>query len=190
MAEPTLDPRSIALLGLYRSYRRDGTEAWLDTRGTSMRPLVGPGSAMLVAFGRQPTGLGEIVVFEQGDGIVAHRIVGQRVEDGRQRFIVKGDAEAYFDRPIGHDDILGVVRGIRRESGGPIQHRGVDGRSSRAIARVSRWCGRGARIAQRVAIRTPSPIRGVALGAISTLARVPTRLISAPITQQHGAEGR
>jgi hypothetical protein len=189
MTEPSRDPRATALLGLYRSYREAGTQAWLETRGTSMRPLVGSGSRMLVDFGAQPSGLGAIVVFERGDGIVAHRIVGQRLEAGHQRFIVKGDSEAYFDPPIGRADVLGVVRGIRRNDG-PIHRRGVDGRSSRVIARVSRWCGRGARVAHRVAVRTPSPIRGLALVAIPPLARVPTRLISAPITQQHGAEGR
>ncbi len=197
MAEPTRDPtagatrdpKAIALIGLYRSYRQAGTRAWLETRGTSMRPLVGPGGLMLVEFGAQPTEVGEIVVFERYGGIVAHRIVGRRVLEGRDRFIVKGDAEAYFDPPIGRDDVLGVVRGVRRGDG-PIQRRGIGGRSSKVIARVSRWSGRGARVARRVAVHAPPAIRGFALRAIPPLARVPTRLISAPITQDTGAEGR
>lgn len=189
LAGPERDPKTIALIGLYRSYRQAGTRAWLETRGTSMRPLVGPGGRMLVEFGAQPKEVGEIVVFERRDEIVAHRIVGRRVFEGRDRFIVKGDAEAYFDPPIGRDDVLGVVRGIRRGDG-PIQRRGVGGRSSKVIASVSRWSGRGARVARRLAAHSPTPIRGFALRAIPPLARVPTRLISAPITQQTGAEGR
>ena len=104
LAGPERDPKTIALIGLYRSYRQAGTRAWLETRGTSMRPLVGPGGRMLVEFGAQPKEVGEIVVFERRDEIVAHRIVGRRVFEGRDRFIVKGDAEAYFDPPIGRDD--------------------------------------------------------------------------------------
>ena len=33
MAETTRDPQAIALIGLYRSYRDAGAEAWLETRG-------------------------------------------------------------------------------------------------------------------------------------------------------------
>lgn len=190
MPDPTSDPKAIALLGLYRSYRASRTKAWLDTRGTSMRPLVGPGGRMLVEFGASPSRVGEIVVFERGGGIVAHRVVGRRDRDGRDQLLVKGDAEAYFDPPIGQDDVLGIVRGVRRAETEPLHRRGVAGRSSRVIAGVSRWTGRGARVAHRVAVRTPDPIRGAALRAIPTLARVATRLIVAPITQEIGAGRR
>ena len=190
MAEVTREPRSIALIGLYRSYRDAGTEAWIDTRGVSMRPLVGPGGRVLVAFGASPTRIGEIVVFERHDGIVAHRLVGSRRRGGREQLIVKGDAEAYFDPPIAPDEVLGVVRGVRCDALGPVRRRGLAGRSARLIAGVSRWTGRGARLAHRGAIHSPEPIRGTALRAIPALARVPTRLIMAPITQNTGAEGR
>lgn len=190
MAEIRRDPRTTALLGLYRSYGRTGRRVWLETRGTSMHPLVGPGGRMLVEFGATPAGVGEIVLFERRETVVAHRVVGRARRDGRERLIVKGDAEAYFDPPIGREDVLGVVRGLRRGDGGPVQRRGLDGRSSRVIAQVSRWTGRGARAARRLADHSPDPIRGVALRAIPTLARVPTRLIVAPITWNHGAEGR
>lgn len=190
MAEATRDPQAIALIGLYRSYRDAGAEAWLETRGVSMRPLVGPGGRMLVEFGAMPTRVGEIVVFERHGGIVAHRLVGSRRRGGREQLIVKGDAEAYFDPPIGRDDVLGVVRGVRRDALGPVRRQGLDGRSARLIAGVSRWTGRGARLAHRGAVHSPEPIRRTALRAIPALARVPTRLIMAPITQNTGAERR
>lgn len=190
MAETRRDPRATALVGLYRSYGRTGRRVWLETRGTSMHPLAGPGGRMLVEFGATPSRVGEVVLFERRETIVAHRIVGRRRRDGDEQLIVKGDAEAYFDPPIGREDVLGVVRGLRRGAAGPVRRRGLDGRSSRVIAQVSRWTGRGARAARRLADHTPDPIRGVALRAIPTLARVPTRLIVAPITKDHGAEGR
>ena len=184
------DPRSTALLGLYLGYRDAGTETWLETRGTSMRPLVRPGGRMLVAFGASPARVGEVIVFERYDGIVAHRLVGRRRRDGAEQLIVKGDNEAYFDPPIGQDDVLGVVRGVRLAETGPVLRRGLDGRTGRVIAGVSRSSGRGARLARRVAEHTPDPIRRTALRAIPTLARVPTRLMLAPITQESGAGGR
>jgi hypothetical protein len=190
MTDVRRDPRDTALLGLYLGYREARTEAWLETRGTSMRPLVGPGGGMLVAFGATPSRVGEVVVFERYDGIVAHRLVGRRRRDGREQLIVKGDNEAYFDPPIGCDDVLGVVRGVRRDESGPVLQRGLGGRTARVIAGVSRSAGRGARVARRVAEHSPAPIRRTALRAIPTLARVPTRLMLAPITQESGAGRR
>jgi hypothetical protein len=186
----TRDAQAIALIGLYRSYRDAGAEAWLDTRGVSMRPLVGPGGRMLVQFGASPSRIGEIVVFERYGGIVAHRLVGRRSRDGREQLIVKGDAEAYFDPPIGPEDVLGVVRGVVRDPVGPVRRQGLDGHAARLIAGVSRWTGRGARLAHRGAVHSPGPIRRSALRAIPALARVPTRLIMAPITHNPGAERR
>ena len=190
MAEPTRDPQAVALLGLYQSYRDAGKTLWLDTRGTSMRPLVGPGGRMLVEFGTRPSQVGDIVLFERAGTVVAHRVVGRRERDGRERLIVKGDNEAYFDPPIGQSDVLGIVLGLKGAETAPLVQRGVGGRSARVIARVSRWTGRGARVAHRFAVHTPDPIRGAALRAIPSLARVSTRLIVAPITQEHGAGRR
>ena len=190
MAEPTRDPQAVALLGLYQSYRETGKTLWLDTRGTSMRPLVGPGGRMLVEFGMRPSQVGDIVLFERAGTVVAHRVVGRRERDGRERLIVKGDNEAYFDPPIGQSDVLGIVLGLKGAETAPLVQRGVGGRSARVIAGVSRWTGRGARVAHRFAVHTPDPIRGAALRAIPSLARVSTRLIVAPITQEHGAGRR
>ncbi len=190
MTDVGRDPQATALLGLYLGYRDAGTEAWLETRGTSMRPLVGPGGRMLVAFGATPARVGEVVVFERHNGIVAHRLVGSRRRDGREQLIVKGDNEAYFDSPIGPDDVLGVVRGVRRDASGPVSRRGLDGRTAQLIAGISRSAGRGARFARRVAEHSPAPVRRTALRAIPTLARVPTRLMLAPITQESGAGRR
>jgi hypothetical protein len=148
-----------------------------------MSPLIEAGSRVLVEFGATPDQVGQVVVFERDGDIVAHRIVGRRRRDGREQLLPKGDAEAYFDRPIGHDDVLGVVRAIEAPHDGSIRRRGIGGRWSRAIAGVSRWSGRGARIARRFAVHSPDPIRVAVLRAIPILARVPTRLMLAPITQ-------
>jgi hypothetical protein len=190
VAEPTRHPRTTALIGLYRSYGAAGRQAWIDASGTSMRPLVEPGGRLLVDFGATPSRIGEVVLFERANHIVAHRIVGSRRRDGREQLLVKGDAEAYFDPPIGREDVLGVVREVSMGPTLSTSRHGLDGRSSRLIARVSRWTGRAARVARRVARHSPGPVRGAALRAIPTLARVPTRLIVAPMTQINGVERR
>jgi hypothetical protein len=190
VAELTRDPRTIALVGMYRSYGAAGTQAWVAASGVSMRPLIAPGGRLLVEFGATQPRVGDVVLFERGDDLVAHRIVGSRRRDSREQLLVKGDAEAYFDRPIGHEDVLGVVRGVSAGPEGSTSRRGLNGRSSRVIAGVSRWTGRSARVVRRLAVHAPDPIRTASLRAIPVLARVPTRLIVAPMTQLGGAERR
>ena len=161
MAEPTRDSQAIALIGLYRSYRDAGVEAWLATRGVSMTPLSGPGGRMLVEFGARPTRIGEIVVFERQGRIVAHRLVGTRRRSGVEQLIVKGDAEAYFYLPIGRDDVLGVVRASARRarsrpSPGPRRPLGAAHRERLALDRSRRPTGASRR---RPFTRTHPPDR-------------------------------
>ena len=101
---------------------------------------------------------------------------------GRQRGLLRS-----ADRPVRRPRHRPRPKSAETAS---LVQRGVGGRSARVIARVSRWTGRGARVAHRFAVHTPDPIRGAALRAIPSLARVSTRLIVAPITQEHGAGRR
>jgi hypothetical protein len=111
-AERMLDPRDAALAGLLASYRRERAEAWLTTHGTSMVPLIKPGSRVLIEFGARPA-IGEVVVFASSGGYVAHRVIGRHRETVDALLIVKGDAEPYPDRALEPAEILGVVRAVR-----------------------------------------------------------------------------
>lgn len=189
VAEHEVDLREAARTGLLQSYRDQGATAWLTTHGTSMRPLIDPGCRVLIEFGARPV-VGEIALFATRGGLVAHRVVGRRRSGTPRQLIVKGDSEAYPDRPLDPAEVLGVIRAVRRPGDRRARTAGFGGPRGRIIARASLWSGRGARVARRIVIRLPDGARTLALRAIPTFARVPTRLVTAPLTPRHGAERR
>lgn len=187
-ADRTLDLRDAARSGLLESYRRDRAEAWLTTRGRSMLPLIRPGSRVLIEFGASPA-IGEVILFALGGAHVAHRVVGRHRAPASELLIVKGDAEPYPDRALEPAEILGVVRAVRWGDEAQSRLAGLDGRGGRLIASTSLWSGRAARIGRRVVTRGPRQFRLAGLRTIEIFARVPTRLVMAPITL-FGAERR
>jgi hypothetical protein len=166
-----------AVRATFEIYRRAGDQAWVVAHGDSMRPLIPPGARLLVEFGALPAGVGEIIVFAQGERLIAHRVVAWRWSSP----IAKGDAEAFCDAPLDHENILGVVRALRRGPREPASSLGCTGRFARVIARVSWWCGRSAALARRAATFLPDPLRRFALRAIPPLARVTAQMFLVPI---------
>lgn|GEM_PF-1855866 len=162
----------------FEIYRKEATRRWVTARGGSMRPLIAPGTWMLVDFGAASVDVGDIVLFPINDLVVAHRLVAQLPEAAG--LVVKGDAEPYRDRPLDQSDLLGVVRALRRGPAGPITTWGCAGRSARMIAQLSRWSGRGAALARRATTFLPDPLRRAALRAIPPLARVAAQVLFAP----------
>lgn len=166
-----------AVRATFEIYRQNGEQAWIAARGDSMRPLIAPGARLLVAFGALPTGVGEIVVFAQGERLIAHRVVAWR----RSRPIAKGDAEAFCDAPLEREHILGVVRALRRSPDAPASSFGCAGRAARAIAHVSWWLGRSAALARRTSAFLPDPVRRAALRALPPLAWVVAQMFLVPM---------
>ena len=155
-------------------YRDEGGRKWVEASGDSMRPLIRPGTLMLVEFGARPEGPGDIVLFPVGDTIVSHRVVGYRFRGGRPLLLTKGDAHAYFDPPVDPADVLGVVRALRRAPAGAPTQAGCADRHARAIARASLWGGRIAARLRRVALRLPDSLRGTALRGVSLVVGIAT----------------
>ncbi len=91
-----------------RSIARTASRPGSPHAATSIRSLIPPGARLLVAFGALPAGVGEIIVFAQGERLIAHRVVAWR----RSGPIAKGDAEAFCDAPLEREHILGVVRAL------------------------------------------------------------------------------
>src|SRR4029079_18826671 len=87
------------------------TSAWIAAQGDSMRPLIAPCAQLLVEFGASPLRVGEIVVFSQNDRLIAHLVVDWRPDRG---WVARGDAEPYMDGLLEPNDMLGVVRAVRR----------------------------------------------------------------------------
>ncbi len=166
-----------AVRATFELYRQNGEQAWIAARGDSMRPLIPPGARLLVAFGAQPAGIGEIVVFAEGERLIAHRVVGWR----RSGPIAKGDAEPFCDAPLEREHILGVVRALRRDPDAPASSFGCVGRVARAIAHASWWLGRSAAFARRTSHFLPDPLRRGALRALPPLAWVVAQMFLVPM---------
>jgi hypothetical protein len=172
--------RQQARLVAFEDYRRQGAHVWIGPRGTSMRPLIGAETKLLVEFGAAAE-IGDIIVFSQGDILVAHRLVARRQRRGTAVLIAKGDAEPYFDPPVLPNDLLGVVRALRRGGESPATSLGCSGWVARLIAGYSYVAGRGAWIARRATAILPGPMRQVALSAIALLARVTAYILLTPL---------
>ena len=160
-------------------YRQERATTWIKPEGRSMRPLFGPATWALVEFGAFPGAVGDIVLFQHADLVISHRLVAWQPE--QSRLIAKGDAQAYCDAPLGRNDILGVVRALRRSPNGPPSSAACVGWSARAIARISVGVGGCASLAQRAATILPDPLRRIALRAMPPLARVAALALFAPI---------
>jgi hypothetical protein len=166
---------------VFELYRRQAARVWIEAQGASMRPLIGPGTWMQVAFGAQPRGVGEIVLFARGDRLVAHRVVAWARPPDRGLLLAKGDAEAYADPPLRSRDVMGVVRALRQGPEEPVSSVGCTGRLAFAVAQLSRWSGCGAALARRAATLLPNPLRRVVLRAIPLCTWVAAQVLLAPL---------
>jgi len=172
--------RQQARRAAFEDYRRQGVSVWIGPRGTSMRPLIGAQTKLLVEFGAAGD-IGDIIVFPLGDILVAHRLVARRQRQGVAMLLAKGDAEAYFDPLVQPSELLGVVRALRRSDAAPATGLGCRGWTARLIARMSYSAGRSAWIVRRATALFPNPLRQIALGAISLLARVAAHILFTPL---------
>jgi hypothetical protein len=177
-----VDParRQLARRAAFEDFRRQGERVWIRPHGTSMRPLIGAQTTLLVEFGALRPEIGDIILFPLGEIFVAHRLVARRRRQGVEVLVAKGDAEPYFDPPIAPGELLGVVRAMRRGAS-PATSQGCAGWSARLIGRVSYLAGRGAWYARRAAAILPGPLRRMALSAITSLARVTAQLWLTPL---------
>jgi hypothetical protein len=175
-----LDTRSLARAGLLERYRIDGRTTWLEATGRSMDPLIPPGSLLLVEFGAVPERLGEVILFRRPNGAVAHRLVARRRTADGLLLIAKGDGEALADPAFAPEAVLGVVREVKLPDGRP-GPAAIARRRGAALARVSWWSGRAARLGGYAGRRTPVRLRPGAIAAAHALSRVPTRVLTAMI---------
>jgi hypothetical protein len=90
--------------------QHDG-EVWLKARGCSMLPVFTPMEEVKVVPLPDSVSLGQVVVFNQGAKLTAHRIVGH-CKDGID-WIAKGDTLAYFDAPLPDSAVIGAVESVR-----------------------------------------------------------------------------
>lgn len=79
----------------------------------SMSPAIEPGDMIIIREGEE-YGKGDIILYESGESLVTHRIVGER-EEG---FVTKGDANNAEDgEAVKEEDIKGRVRLVIPKAG-------------------------------------------------------------------------
>lgn len=90
-----------------------GEQHYLPIRGRSMLPLLREGDDVLVAHTRDLYP-GEIAVFQQPGGLVAHRVLAVFTVGGEQILRTKGDNTLGVDPPARSNQIVGRAVNIRR----------------------------------------------------------------------------
>jgi hypothetical protein len=87
------------------------TPIWMPTHGSSMGRTIPPGAAVRVVPASRAR-RGQVWAYCDDDGrVVVHRYV--RAENGSH--ILRGDASAVYDPPVGSDRIIGKVVAVRRD---------------------------------------------------------------------------
>lgn len=102
-----------ALAAVFTAWAAAGKREVISVTGPSMKPLLNDGTRVLVQFGARKIGLGDVVVFHQGDTMTIHRIVRVMEHNGGVLYQTKGDSSFNLDpRPLKESDIVGRVVGI------------------------------------------------------------------------------
>src|SRR4030067_3161440 len=82
-------------------WQQSNESHWLPVRGFSMLPLLREGDRILVSHDLSGVKRGDIMVFQQGEGLVAHRVISITRNHANGRvYRTKGDNCAYFDAPL------------------------------------------------------------------------------------------
>lgn|GEM_PF-890518 len=89
---------------LREALARDGSFRF-PLHGTSMRPTLPARCTIEIAPLPPCIRLGDLIVFANGDTLIAHRLVRRQGE----RWIAQGDGRRSPDRPLAMDQVLGIV---------------------------------------------------------------------------------
>lgn len=110
----------------------------------SMLPLIGIGDIVrIVSVRPEALAKGDIVVYNAGNSLAVHRVVGRtRLPDGREVLVTKGDANGTADEPVAAEAVAGRIVQVVSQSGSRIDLTGLAARTiSRLIAVMSFWSG-------------------------------------------------
>ena len=101
----------------------EGYGVLLKTRGYSMVPIIRSSGLIQVDPARpEDLLLGDIVVYRQGDQVVAHRLVAKRQQGEDLRLFTRGDAFSWQSREeIRPEQVLGRVTAVQNRRGRQIR---------------------------------------------------------------------
>jgi signal peptidase I len=110
-----MDP-NLSVGTLRELWQQSNESHWLPVCGTSMLPLLREGDRILVSHELSEVQQGDILVFQQEEGLVAHRVVRITKNNGERRiYQTKGDNCAKLDSPLSEAEVLGVVNLVSRD---------------------------------------------------------------------------
>ena len=132
---PILDVNEARELGV--SMLRSGHQVRFKLGGNSMFPFLKNGDVAVV--GQLPINQikrGQIVVFEQQDRWIAHRVVKIEVQpNGKLQFVTRGDSARRSDLPFNENGYLGAVLRFTRDG----KQYGMDGLTAAFYAKLMLW---------------------------------------------------
>jgi hypothetical protein len=107
------------VLEVAQNILQEGYRVLLKTRGDSMVPIIRSGGLIQVDP-VPPEGLllRDIVVYRQGDQVVAHRLVAKQQQGGKLRLFTRGDAFSCQSlEEVSPEQVLGRVTAVRSRRG-------------------------------------------------------------------------
>lgn len=87
--------------------------AWITCGGASMRPTIAPGDRLRVVACERAR-VGDVVLFEAGADVVAHRVLARVPAPGAAWIVHGGDASARATGFVREDRVIGRVLAARR----------------------------------------------------------------------------
>lgn len=97
-------------------WKRCGRQHRIPVIGCSMLPLMKKGDHVLVAHGHDGIRRGDVVVFQQWNILIIHRVIDIHQHQPVPAFLTKGDNAPGFDPPIGAHKVIGRVLAIERDN--------------------------------------------------------------------------
>ena len=103
------------ILALSKSILEEGKKVKITVNGTSMYPLLKDGDQVEIEkTPLEALKIGDIVVFENLNRWLAHRLIKIKKNDGRFTLITKGDSCIKFDAAIAEEAYIGKVTAFYR----------------------------------------------------------------------------
>jgi signal peptidase I len=82
--------------------------------GGSMNPFIRSGSILTVKP-YEGISVGDVILYKNSDGLIAHRVIKKKKVNGRNFFITKGDNLRYIDGVVYDTNILGKVIELEKD---------------------------------------------------------------------------
>jgi signal peptidase I len=100
-------------LSLFQQARRP---IWFPMVGTSMSPQIKEGDMILVQPAQSSIRFGDVIVFKQRGGLIAHRVISIQKGSNEHIYRTKGDNRRDFDALVMQSEVLGRVVCIQRHN--------------------------------------------------------------------------